>query len=114
MFAVDFQSSNSRSLKRNRRTSSLLGDNVWPGIKAVYSEIYSSKKNPLNPNRQRRTPVRTSSQKSMVPDEPMNHDENGMNTAPIDCKPQAETQQTLKESSVRERQKSHDELEMAH
>jgi hypothetical protein len=100
MFAVDFQLSNSRSLKRNRRTSSLLGDNVWPGIKAVYAEMYSSKRNPLNPNRQR-TSIRTSPQRSMVHDEPMNHDGHGMNAEPTDYEPQAEVSQEKVENNPR-------------
>ena len=68
MFAVDYRSPN-----RNVRTSSLLGGDVSPGMRAVYSAHYSSERNPLNPNRQRMTSVKP--RRSLVLDYPKSRDE---------------------------------------
>ena len=75
MFAVDYQSP-----KRNVHTSSLLGDNVSSGLHALYSAHYSPERNPLNPNRQRRTSVKP--RRSLILDYPKPHDELKVDAAP--------------------------------
>ena len=59
--SVDF-----RSPRGNRRASSLLGATASPGIRAVYSEHYSAKKNPLNPQRTVKTSTRRTLAKSLA------------------------------------------------
>ena len=55
-----------RSPRGNRRASSLLGATASPGIRAVYSEHYSAKKNPLNPQRTVKTSTRRTLAKSLA------------------------------------------------